>query len=866
MDNIRATIKTLFSQINPNEIINTLLQSTSTKSGLVIDEQMFCQKFMIENKCYTIDQVCELYRLWQDKWLYSPSEITNQPHKNLFNILLHFTKEVLTENSNIPVCRYTQLLRWRMLSHFLSETLFITAFLAEKDVSLHMRRSRFDWNITIGHDNACINSIIKKGVTDLHFHLRGSSLNYELNWLCLMNHINNRRKDFQKLEKCLSYRISTKDMERWDSFHLKTVKACAIRYYLFQITKDTNSLDIKQTKADLYRILQCEQDFQTDTFENLSHSINTERTGKRMSVDKSISDMMALDYAIELPKYQNICNPSAFVMSGERKLMYKMFFRIYSGEASYEETMLFYIYLLQKTQIRKELIQLNDLEGFNNFADYEHRKELFTQNYPEYQKMIIPMAVHSAFAEKGLKYLECRISPKSTSQELVQTIQESDKLIKEVTGPQCEDLKDKYYYIIHFIKLKDENEETIADDFLGVIKYRHSYLRKKIKTQAQAILGALKQQDSANRIAGVDAANSELYCRPEVFGPVFRFLKEQNQCNLGFTYHVGEDFWDITDGLRAIDEAILFLNLNGNDRMGHALALGIDVKKYYKSRNNRIVMTKQNWMDNAMWMHYKARELGINMPTDIVLELEKTFSQFYDEIYLDNLHLPIEGNEELLKGRDINVYRQSWLLRGDDPEYYAKDLNYLTSLINTQEMQSSWLHSALHRNENANLARKHKIAFYLYHLYQYDANVRRRGAQRYEKVITPALVNLIENIQEGMRKQIAHKHLCIEANITSNLFIGRIGRYMQHPIIKLYKKGLYKEDADPHSISISINTDDKGIFSTSIEEEYALIALALEKEKEDGDIEIHKHSSWDVYEWLDNIRRIGWTQRFKQNN
>ena len=864
MDNIRATIKTLFSQINPNEIINTLLQSTPTKSGLVIDEQMFCQKFMIENKCYTIDQVCELYRLWQDKWLYSPSEITNQPHKNLFNILLHFTKEVLTENSNIPVCRYTQLLRWRMLSHFLSETLFITAFLAEKDVSLHMRRSRFDWNITIGHDNACINSIIKKGVTDLHFHLRGSSLNYELNWLCLMNHINNRRKDFQKLEKCLSYRISTKDMERWDSFHLKTVKACAIRYYLFQITKDTNSLDIKQTKADLYRILQCEQDFQTDTFENLSHSINTERTGKRMSVDKSISDMMALDYAIELPKYQNICNPSAFVMSGERKLMYKMFFRIYSGEASYEETMLFYIYLLQKTQIRKELIQLNDLEGFNNFADYEHRKELFTQNYPEYQKMIIPMAVHSAFAEKGLKYLECRISPKSTSQELVQTIQESDKLIKEVTGPQCEDLKDKYYYIIHFIKLKDENEETIADDFLGVI--RHSYLRKKIKTQAQAILGALKQQDSANRIAGVDAANSELYCRPEVFGPVFRFLKEQNQCNLGFTYHVGEDFWDITDGLRAIDEAILFLNLNGNDRMGHALALGIDVKKYYKSRNNRIVMTKQNWMDNAMWMHYKARELGINMPTDIVLELEKTFSQFYDEIYLDNLHLPIEGNEELLKGRDINVYRQSWLLRGDDPEYYAKDLNYLTSLINTQEMQSSWLHSALHRNENANLARKHKIAFYLYHLYQYDANVRRRGAQRYEKVITPALVNLIENIQEGMRKQIAHKHLCIEANITSNLFIGRIGRYMQHPIIKLYKKGLYKEDADPHSISISINTDDKGIFSTSIEEEYALIALALEKEKEDGDIEIHKHSSWDVYEWLDNIRRIGWTQRFKQNN
>lgn len=863
MDNIRATIKTLFSQINPNEIIGALLQFSPSQSEFVIDEQMFCQKFMIENKCYTIDQVCELYRLWQDKWSYSPSEMESHPHKNLFHILLHFTKEVLTESCNTPVCRYTQLLRWRMLSNFLSESLFITAFLAEKDVSLHKQRNRFDWNITIGHDNACINSIMKKGVTDLHFHLRGSSLNYELNWLCLMNHIKNRHKDFRKLEKCLSYQISTKDKERWDSFHLKTVKACAIRYYLFQITK---GIDTPYINENLHKILQCNQDFQTDIFEELTYYINTARTARRMSVAEPINSMLALDYAIDLTEYQNICNPCAFILSGERKLMYKMFCRIYSGEASHKETMLFYIYLLQKTQIRKELIQLNDLEGFNNFADYEHRKELFTQNYPEYQKMTIPMAIHSAFAEKGLKYLECRISPKSTPKELVQTIRQNDWLIQQITNSESECLTNKYYYIIHFIKLRDENEKAANDDFLGVIKYRHFYLRKKIKAQAQAILGALKYRNTANRIAGVDAANSELYCRPEVFGPVFRFLKEQNQYGLGFTYHVGEDFWDITDGLRAIDEAILFLKLDGNDRMGHALALGIDVKKYYRSRNYCIVMSKQNWMDNAMWMHYKARELGINMPTDIVLELEKTFSQFYDEIYLDNQHLSIEGNEELLKGRDINVYRQSWLLRGDDPEYYTKDLNYLTQLINTQEIQSVWFHSALLRNEDINLARKHKIAFYLYHLYQYDANVRRRGSQQYEKKISPTLVKLIEDIQEGMRKQIAHKHLCIEANITSNLFIGRIGRYMQHPIIKLYKKGLHKEDANPHSISISINTDDKGIFNTSIEEEYALIALALEKEKEEENTEIHKHSSWDVYEWLDNIRQIGWTQCFKQNN
>lgn len=78
----------------------------------------------------------------------------------------------------------------------------------------------------------------------------------------------------------------------------------------------------------------------------------------------------------------------------------------------------------------------------------------------------------------------------------------------------------------------------------------------------------------AEWIVGMDAANSELYCRPEVFGPIYRYMKQfcnsatdlselgseyyRGQRSLNFTYHVGEDFWDITDGLRAIDEAILF--------------------------------------------------------------------------------------------------------------------------------------------------------------------------------------------------------------------------------------------------------------------------------------------------------------------
>lgn len=41
------------------------------------------------------------------------------------------------------------------------------------------------------------------------------------------------------------------------------------------------------------------------------------------------------------------------------------------------------------------------------------------------------------------------------------------------------------------------------------------------------------------------------------------------------TYHTGEDFLDIVDGLRAIDEALLFLQMEKGERLGHAMALGV---------------------------------------------------------------------------------------------------------------------------------------------------------------------------------------------------------------------------------------------------------------------------------------------------
>lgn len=78
------------------------------------------------------------------------------------------------------------------------------------------------------------------------------------------------------------------------------------------------------------------------------------------------------------------------------------------------------------------------------------------------------------------------------------------------------------------------------------------------------------------RVYGIDACSNEIGCRPETFATEFRYLRHVSELRykipwyrttvehyeeLGLTYHAGEDFLDITDGIRAIDEAINFLEL-----------------------------------------------------------------------------------------------------------------------------------------------------------------------------------------------------------------------------------------------------------------------------------------------------------------
>ena len=117
--------------------------------------------------------------------------------------------------------------------------------------------------------------------------------------------------------------------------------------------------------------------------------------------------------------------------------------------------------------------------------------------------------------------------------------------------------------------------------------------------------------------------------------------------------------------------------------------------------------------------------------------------------------------------------------------------------------------------------------------------------------------SLIETIQEHLLCKIEKKRISIECNPSSNYKIGEMMRYDGHPITKFFNRGL-STPYPLHDIAVSINTDDQGVFSTSLEREYSLIALAMERYQPEG----YKNSPRQIIEWLDKIREMSVEQQF----
>lgn len=759
---------------------------------------------------------------------------------DIFRHLLSFCEDKLIVSSSEPMCRYRHLLQWHELTRYLGEDLFTTAFLAKQDLKSSVNRTHFQWSAYLHHDNQTLNQLMSKEISELHAHLKGSTLNFEISWMSLMNDICHRRKSFLKLgaENVRTNPVQRSHHQR-DLYMLVTI-AAYIRLLLYKQLCEIPTDQEKDTNQLIQLMNITHSDYAVSERRTLQASIDIVRHQYGHHYRKG-SLYEIPDYAIPVGEKGLLA-----VLTGERWLLYTMFRQEYdrSGGHHYYFSLLFYIYLHIKSVFRNELIQTNPTIGFHNFSIYESRKELFIPEDSVYERLMTFLAFGTFLDENPTKrYMEGRITPKDTFLKNLQGLNKMEStIVRNTYGVETKNWRHAYIY--HFIKRKDRK---IKPDLP-----RHQSLRKDVENQAKAIRRIAEYTAAPCHCAlGIDAANSEIYCRPEVFAQAFRFLRhESSQLRhrkpLGVTYHVGEDFYDLVSGLRAVSEVLSFLGFRANDRLGHGLVLGTDVKTYYEKRHYEVRATKHELLDNAVWLCFQGQKIAGSEPVCHFLYdyAHRQFLEIYQKAHFD-----------------INDYFDAWLLRGDAPELYLQNHDDLKPLSSYMYSLDPWQRYALNDHKKATAARENPQARYLYAMYHYNNHVREEG-NKADTFCLPchiraAFVSLLEQVQQRLLTKIERLHIAIECNPTSNYKIGEMERYDEHPILKFYNFGIHTPFPH-HEVCVSINTDDAGIFATSLEREYALMALALEKRQDES----FGNTPRAVVEWLNNIRKMSVEQRF----
>lgn len=385
-----------------------------------------------------------------------------------------------------------------------------------------------------------------------------------------------------------------------------------------------------------------------------------------------------------------------------------------------------------------------------------------------------------------------------------------------------------------------------------------------------------KKIDSMQLLCGIDAAGNEENVPPEVYAPYFRELAEMNLAQqlrsnplkmlpelspLRKVFHSGEDFEDIATGLRRINETVRFLSYSRNDRISHALALGMDPFEWYKQKGD-IRITKINYLDNMVWLHNEALKIGLPEMMPFVYKCEKEAEKYARELYGNSVF-----NDSLSVIKDLF---DAWSLRRNCPIYWQKvtDKNHAIILSNTGNISKiPDIMDKFDVNGNETVASR---LFRIYNSIFDSDDLNDSSSSFYKRAneflefrvehsaykprdtmgfITKNDIESILKIQDNNINQYADMGLILEVCPSSNIYIGGFKNIKEHPIfrwnppVKNWLEHKYNlSGIRKNVIKVCVCTDDPAIFPTTLENEFRLLRMGAKElmEKDDNISEINK--------------------------
>lgn len=373
-------------------------------------------------------------------------------------------------------------------------------------------------------------------------------------------------------------------------------------------------------------------------------------------------------------------------------------------------------------------------------------------------------------------------------------------------------------FTVHFKRsIPTRPQEDIGDRAVRVLA---RYLRES--AGYRATLNTYPDGKTAKWLGRIDVAGQERTLPSWYFGPVFRLLRgsreveqwfsmiSRSDCpdlervmkagaqwwmalsergtitpapgihRLGGSFHAGEDFCDVLEGLFQIWGAVIGSDLQPGDTIGHGLALATCPIDFCDRTSRHIYAPAGNQLDSAAWLLALMREHGNEgWPVGAASDLEACIEALASDVWG-----PVASG-----GADkaVQLFSQRW---SDPFGLFAQDGDLRGRL------RAYWTESGLGR--------------YL------------KQRPLHERRTTAAVLEAVKMAQKFVVKKLVEREVVVETNPYSNIRIGGVHQLRLNPslsVLELAEQGL----------GVCINTDNPGIFVSRIENEYTSLLVGAQQ-------------------------------------
>lgn len=847
-----------------DRILNTILspfrsleffENDILKSSNDIDE-VLDKLYPILNKEISILNLDEVELTFKKFYKEPFQSLKNAPEEKYLELLKSFSKTFLTHRDGEITFKYwnsekdifeafdgvEKVLIWNSLTRIIPTDIIGILFL--KDNNLSDLENIKNYSSIIKLEDKQLHSILKKGISETHLHASASTDFYN-SWKNLMS-LKNRYESLyedKRLEKfkilaaiyrvLLAEFIYERDNEKENFEKYLKEKRENIYYKLeYKELKDENIDDLERVFQKLKEEVMSNSKFTVEKMEVLKNSDILRYIWR----EEDIEDLKTNEENIFLMKCLNYLDMTKNKDKYEDRLFLECFFN----------------YLKVKNIFFKSMVQCNKIKGLDNFTHYFKRSTKIGVDEDSYWW---GHRFRNQFRDSNLKKVEFRISPnvsfKNMKKELISIFQsykkilESDYLDEEIDFP-------KIGIIYHFIKNRDQSKlqkcwykkcENKLEH--GLLNFNQNIIQ--YEEEKKNILKLRKIRKLSKYIVGIDGASIENNTEPWVFTSIYDGIRDSvngYRCDngkviksLGFSFHAGEDFRHIITGIRRIDETMKYFKYHSGDRIGHGIALGVNMEKWCE-HHPIIMLPRVEYFENLIWMWGKSKEfiLGedFNYLEKLIFDVAKDIYGKMDGITTFNLW-------EMYCKKFQKFHVENISTNGYSPCLISADSN-------TEELGSELFERILCFKDKNKIWTPESL-LKAYHCEKY----LRRMNEPIQIRIKKEEIRIFEKFQKLVLKQISEDGIIVETNPTSNMAIGELKSIFEHYITNLNRLEYEKNDENYKYLMVSINSDDPSVFNSILSNEFAYIYYSLINEGYPKEI---------VLKWIDKIREYGMNSSF----